>query len=318
MASRIDTLTNEQIKKILLSASGIQDKILNKYRLNILQQYKASLKEIQSVIAKMYEKFGDVIPPNQIYQYNRLKTIELQIQEEIRIADRRFKQLTRNAIKDIFENAYYRSGFAFESALGVKMGFSILSDKKIEAAILNPMDRITWINRATEHGRKLNQNIREEITRGIIQGKSYPEVARQIKKKIDIASTRLVRVVQTETHRAHTMGSLEAFSRIEALAEDSGFKVKKLWLATLDGKTRDEHRELDGQIADEDGLFHVAGFSAEAPGLFGVAELDINCRCEILTEVEGYETKFRRDNENGKIIEWKNYQQWAEDKKVKI
>jgi hypothetical protein len=63
----------------------------------------------------------------------------------------------------------------------------------------------------------------------------------------------------------------------------SGMVDGKEWLATQDSTTRDSHRALDGTQVPITGMFHSeTGNSASAPGLFGVAEEDINCRCTCL------------------------------------
>ncbi len=55
----------------------------------------------------------------------------------------------------------------------------------------------------------------------------------------------------------------------------------KEWLTARDAKVRHAHEELDGDIVALDGLFSADGYQTQAPGLFGVAGQDINCRCRI-------------------------------------
>ena len=64
---------------------------------------------------------------------------------------------------------------------------------------------------------------------------------------------------------------------------------EKVWLATLDDRTRDTHRLLHDQRVPLDGTFKtVDGASAIAPGQFGVAGEDINCRCTMEAIVTGF------------------------------
>jgi hypothetical protein len=53
------------------------------------------------------------------------------------------------------------------------------------------------------------------------------------------------------------------------------------WLSSRDNKTRDEHKDADGQIAI-DGYFRVGGESMKHPGGGSDAANNINCRCYIL------------------------------------
>lgn len=304
-------------KKIL--ADGIlnsNDKIFKKYRASILRSYKASLDETRSLLAELYAKYGDNVSYADALKYNRLPNIENEIKAVLNQAGVKFKAANKNAIAETFENSYYRTGFAFEKTTSIDFGFASLSEKKIEAAILNPVDRITWIDRATAHGQTLNRQIREKIAQGLIQGKGYSATARDLKGTIEKTTGQLIRVVQTETHRAQTMGELAGFDTVGNAAKDLGFETVKIWVATLDGKTRDAHRELDGKEADADGLFHSHGLTAEGPGMFGVPEEDINCRCVVTFDVKGFSPTIRRDNESGEIIAYQNYNQWAAGKKI--
>ena len=65
-------------------------------------------------------------------------------------------------------------------------------------------------------------------------------------------------------------------------AKDKGADVVKQWDASLDGKTRDTHRQLDGQIRELDEPFEVAGKKAMQPGGFNDPAEDCNCRCALL------------------------------------
>lgn len=79
------------------------------------------------------------------------------------------------------------------------------------------------------------------------------------------------RVAETETHRDYNEGILTA-------AEDNGAK-SKTWHTMLDWRVREEHTWLEDVTVPIDADFYIGEASAPAPGMFGVAELDVNCRC---------------------------------------
>ena len=89
---------------------------------------------------------------------------------------------------------------------------------------------------------------------------------------------------------------------------------KRVWVATLDGRTRDRHRMLDGQKVDVDQPFEYGGMTAMYTGGFGIASMDINCRCTVRAEIEGMEPKLRRarDPKTGKnvVIPNTTYEEW--------
>ena len=55
--------------------------------------------------------------------------------------------------------------------------------------------------------------------------------------------------------------------------------IVKQWDA---GATREHHQMLDGQIREVYEPFEVANLKVEAPGMFGLASEDCNCRCCLL------------------------------------
>ena len=143
--------------------------------------------------------------------------------------------------------------------------------------------------------KKLKNTVMQEISRGIASNLSYKDMARSIQKRLNIPKERAKAIARTDGHRV-----------IEASAEDArqaakakGADVVKQWDATLDGKTRDSHRMLDGQIREVDKPFTIGNRSAMYPGGFGIAEEDCNCRCIATTrarwELDAAELKILQD-----------------------
>jgi len=98
-------------------------------------------------------------------------------------------------------------------------------------------------------------------------------------------------------------------------ARNLGVEFDKVWVATLDGRTRHNHAELDGAKADKDGYFEINGLRTKQPHMFGFASEDVNCRCRTISRLKDDDTlTSRRDNETGKIIKYRNYREWARAK----
>ena len=295
----VDRLTEQMVKKELLPA------------------YRQSLDNIRSDIAHLYEKYSidGKLSMVDVSKYNRLKSLEADIAKEMSKLNGKQMRITSNKIKNVYQESYYRVAFALEKEVQLKLRFGQLSSKQVEAALINPMDRIGWKDRTAEQAKLATRQIREEITRGIIQGKSYPEVARQVKERMDMAAGRAERIVRTEAHRAREEGKLASMEH----ASKQGVDMEKVWTATLDGRTRDSHQALDGQVVpmyDEDGnpgMFESSGGRAEYPGGFGTAEEDIRCRCAVRGQIKGYTPEIRRAREEG-IIPYQTYPEYAKAK----
>ena len=89
-------------------------------------------------------------------------------------------------------------------------------------------------------------------------------------------------IVRTEAHRIYEASSEDARQQAKA----AGAKIAKQWDATLDGKTRDSHRQLDGTVVETDEYFTLGNKKAKYPGDFGDPAEDCNCRCVALTRAK--------------------------------
>lgn len=123
----------------------------------------------------------------------------------------------------------------------------------------------------------VKQAVRREISRGIATADSFSHIARNVNSATNMGFNRMMRIVRTEGHRIQSMSAFDA----QHAAKDAGADIVKQWNAALDGKTRDTHRQLDGQIRELDEPFEVGGMTAMYPSDFGDPAEDINCRCAL-------------------------------------
>lgn len=128
----------------------------------------------------------------------------------------------------------------------------------------------------------LKRSIRAELSRGIASGSTWNEMALRIAKGMNSpfrkAYNNAIRIARTEGHRIQNEAALNG----QHGAKKKGADIVKQWDSTLDGRTRDEHRECDGQIREIDEPFDVGGEKMQAPGVGGSAKNVCNCRCCLL------------------------------------
>lgn len=92
--------------------------------------------------------------------------------------------------------------------------------------------------------------------------------------------TRASRIARTETNNLVNAADLQA-ARTEE--QHTGDDMHKVWVATLDPRTRDTHFQLDGQRVPLDGKFMVGGHEADHPSDQRLPPHEsINCRCTLM------------------------------------
>ena len=122
----------------------------------------------------------------------------------------------------------------------------------------------------------LKTRIMSDVSRGIASGMGYAQVAKQLENQSRIGFNRAVRIARTEGHRIQCTATMDAMEN----AKKHGADVVKQWDATLDGRTRDSHRAVDGEIREVNKPFSNGLMFPSDPS--GRAEEVINCRCALL------------------------------------
>lgn len=160
----------------------------------------------------------------------------------------------------------------------------------VKDAIQESSEKITRTNETTQ------QRIRDTLQEGILAGEGIQKLADRIESVFDEAdSSRALTIARTETISSANKAKYTAFVA-------SGVVEGKEWLSVQDGNTRDEHRALDGDIVGIDKSFKVDNYSTMFPGGFGVAEMDINCRCTVLPV-----TQLKALSKADRVATWKAF-----------
>lgn len=121
-----------------------------------------------------------------------------------------------------------------------------------------------------------SRQIERQLTLGILRGdgpKEFTERFLSIMGSNLSAAIRNARTSITSAHNAGTMHTLRA-------ARDMGINVKKQWLSTSDGRTRDSHVDLNGEQAEIDDAFSNGCLYPADPA--GVPAEVYNCRCTMV------------------------------------
>lgn len=188
-------------------------------------------------------------------------------------------------IADYLEQSYingYVGMFYDLQSTGIPLVIPIQQDQVVKALKTNSKLSSGLYKRLGEDVDYLKRSIRAELSRGISSGSSWNEMAVRIANGMNSpfrkAYNNAIRIARTEGHRIQNEGALDG----QHGAKKKGADIVKQWDSTLDGRTRDEHRECDGQIREIDEPFDVGGEKMQAPGVGGSAKNVCNCRCCLL------------------------------------
>ena len=204
------------------------------------------------------------------------------------------------------ENANY-SAFWVCKETGLAVGFDLVDPDTVqhmltagEAVLMMPSVNVA---KDMAWNRKL---VASQLTQGVLLGESIPKMARRVQRVTGSNYATAVRTARTTVTGAENAGRVHSYQR----AKEMGIKLQKEWLATLDGRTRHSHRQLDGQkIPNEEGAKFDNGcrYPGDPQGRYDEI---CNCRCTLVAAIEGVDTsdaeRWSRLPEGMTYEEWKN------------
>lgn len=116
---------------------------------------------------------------------------------------------------------------------------------------------------------------------GIIQGKSPKHLSDAFDQVQGMGRNAAIRAARTAFTGAQNAGRVDSYNR----AENIGIEVMKEWMCTLDVRTRDSHRHMDGERRKPNEKFSNGLLHPGDPD--GAPEEVYNCRCTLLPYLPG-------------------------------
>jgi uncharacterized protein YoaH (UPF0181 family) len=275
----------EALGKALAKTESDLEKVFNKRLKTILFQV--------SEMFRKYEKNGE-LSFTQLNLYNRYQKEMKLINELLTDHYREIVTAMQEQMEYQYVGKYLMTAYLIDMAVtdGTDMGFTIPSTGVIKAALLNPIEFLGLPKVMEQHRNEVARKINIEIAQGLIAGEGYATIAKRLEKQMGFSSKKARLVARTEAGRSRSIASEKVIAQASKHA-----KLEKVWCSMLDMRVRSSHRVLDSKEADKDGYFHYKQHKAKAPRLFGVAELDINCRCVVLMKVNGKLPENRRERD---------------------
>lgn len=190
--------------------------------------------------------------------------------------------------------------FFFISRRYVEREFEMATARMIPRIAL-PAPSINEIKDRNWHEKKIYDAVRS----GIAQGKSIPGIAEMIQRVAWMDNRVAIRTART------LVTGIQNTARIESLREleSAGIDVKKIWLATLDERTRESHVDLDGEQRPVEEVFSN-GLMMPGDQSTGDPAEYMNCRCTLDYNIFG-----TKDSIDPSVIDRRSkldetYEQW--------
>lgn len=184
----------------------------------------------------------------------------------------------------VYSTNYNFTAFQCEKWTGI--GFEVVNEDVVENLMLEK-DNVTEFRTVSVNPKRdyewNSKQIQSALTSGILQGKGIDSLAESFMTVMKRNQASAIRNARTAVTSAQNAGRMDMLGR----AQSMGINVKKKWISTHDGRVRDSHAMLDGQIRDVDkafanGLMFPADSSGHPREVY-------NCRCTMGYILPDYE-----------------------------
>lgn len=214
------------------------------------QLTKNELKEFRMSVEE-YVKKGESLDPQWAaelerastkFHVTRLEALKMQMQQNVEYLMGNEADGVDKLMRDIFTDSYYHSAFEIQKGIGVGWDLMKLDKNVIDKAMSKPWtaDGTNFSERIWGKYRpELVKKLHDGLTMNLIQGKSPDKLIDEITKQFNVKRHQAENLVQTEKAYFQSLAQKDAFN-------DLGVKEYEI-VATLDNKTSDVCREMDGK-----------------------------------------------------------------------
>ena len=242
---------------------------------NIERAYKDSIADIDKFIHELLSRKDVENLQSIIYQVKYQKHIKDELTEMLDVLHKKNYDTIDEYLNECYKNAHIGTLYDLQGQ-GVPLILPLDQEQMVSAVTLNSKLSAPLYNSLGYNVEILKVDVARELSRGVAQSLSYQEIARNIQHTTDIDKNKAMRIARTEGHRI----SQEATYNVQVRAKERGADIVKQWDSTLDSRTRDSHRKLDGEIRELDEKFSNGLMYPSDPN--GTAGEVINCRCALL------------------------------------
>ena len=311
------------------------DEDLKRLEKRISQEYDTAAKEVEAKMQKYLEQFeandakmkklldsGDITKSEyaewrrkQMLIGDKWKQMKDDLTKDLVNADKVAAQMIRNSLPETYALNRNYGMYEVETGANASTSFSLVDESTVRRLLSDDPHFIPQPSVNVEKDSIWNRrHITSAITQGILQGESIPKIAKRLRDVTDMDKSAAIRNARTYTTAVENAGRQDSYEE----AQKMGIQMEKMWIATLDERTRDSHRELDGVTVPVDESFEAYNDKGEKSLLKFPADPDCtdpsqiyNCRCTLISKIKNVD--YDMVDRNSKLGDM-SYEEWKHEK----
>lgn len=216
-------------------ALKLLNQLRNPWDLDELRQRLEGLKG-----AEKKEILKELESPAYRARIERLENLQSEIDRMMRDVYNQEKKVSTDHYVDQYNQSYYREIYDLKKRTGLDFSFGYVDDKALNRILRTNWSGANYSQRIWGNTQGLADDLKTQLALAYLTGKNESEIATEIAKKYSTGAANARRLVRTES--AYISGQAQA-----AADEEAGLDKYRI-LATLDLRTSDICREMDGQV----------------------------------------------------------------------
>lgn len=216
-------------------------------------------------------------------------------------ADEKARQLVGGTMQNVFVNFANETAREIEGDFHSAVSFDMYDKNTVQRLLKDDPDMLPeWKIDEPKDYTWNRQRVQNAVTQGIIQGESVDKISARLTSELAARNANKMNMfARTAITGAQNAGRIDRLHE----AQQMGIKVKKKWLAALDDRTRDTHRDLNGVEVDVDEPFTVKDdkgieYEIDYPGdPHADPAMVYNCRCTLIYVYPDYEQSLEQVQE---------------------
>jgi len=211
---------------------------------------KSELKNFRITLEEFIEKAKDNVDGrwtrelNNIYyraRISRLEALLTQIRQEIEMLAGGMQEGTKNLLSTTYTDTYYRTLYEIQKGTGIGVSFA-----RVDKEALNKVLHTKWLGenyseRIWRNRDKLVMELQTKLSQAFIRGDSVERTSKVLAERMEVSFSNAVRIIRTESSFIVHQATWDSY-------KTSGVVEKYEYLATLDDRTSEICRSMDGRV----------------------------------------------------------------------
>lgn len=191
----------------------------------------ADLKDYEAVLKKLSGRA----------YVSRLQEIQNNLNSQIMILTGEQQVALEGVLKQSYLQGYFQSVFALQQGLGFGVSFTVPPNDDVAKILKTPWNGNNYSSSVWNNKQKLTRWLGTDLPRHFAAGSSIETMSKELSSKLNTNYSDAVRLVRTEVNYISNQSSMDAY-------EQGGVVEKYQILATLDNRTSEICRDMDGKV----------------------------------------------------------------------